>query len=344
MKVVVGVSGGVDSAVCAYLLKKQGYDVYCAYIRMMDADSEMADAEMAAALLGLPFRCIDYRIKFRNCVIGGFVDEYIIGRTPNPCIICNRDAKWSAMLDFADEIGAKYVATGHYAKIEKLDNGRYTISNSQSAKKDQTYVLCYLTQEMLSKTLMPLGDYTKEKIREIAKEIGLNVANKADSQDICFIPDNNHFRYLSENVPERMHGTGSFLDESGNVVGYHKGVEAYTIGQRKGLNLAMGHPVYVSKINAEENTVTISDTDVYSNEMSVTDVFGMGMELSEIFEDIKYTVRVRYAHRGEEGSVKINTTKRQAQVTFDNPVRAITPGQAAVFYLNGKIMFSGTIS
>lgn len=343
MKVVVGVSGGVDSAVCAYLLREQGYDVHTVYIRMMDDDSEKADAEAVSALLKLPFKVIDYREKFKKCIISNFIDEYVSGSTPNPCIICNRDSKWSAMLDFADEIGADKVATGHYARIEKLKNGRYTISNSESAKKDQTYVLCHLTQEMLSRTIMPLGDYTKDKIRAIASEIGLEVAGKADSQDICFIPDNNHFRFLSENAKERMHGEGDFLDESGKVIGRHKGIEGYTIGQRKGLNIAMGHPVYVSKINAKDNTVTISDTDVYSSEMDVFDISEMGKCLDDIADGFEFTVRVRYAHRGEVGSVKINATEKSAHVTFIYPVRAIAPGQTAVFYLNGKIMFAGTI-
>lgn len=344
MRVVVGLSGGVDSAVCAYLLKNQGYDVHCVYIRMMEDDSEKADAESVAALLKLPFECIDYRKQFADSIVSDFIEEYSTGRTPNPCIVCNRDAKWTAMLDYADSIGAEHVATGHYARIERLDNGRYTISNSESSLKDQTYVLCRLTQEMLSRTIMPLGEYTKDTVRNIAQEIGLNVASKPDSQDICFIPDNNHFRFLSENAPDKMHGVGDFINESGEVIGKHKGVEAYTIGQRKGLNIAAGHPVYVSAINAANNTVTISDMDVYSSEMDVEDISEIGMTLNEITPDTEFVIRVRYAHRGEMGRVKINATLRSAHVTFDNPVRAIAPGQAAVFYIDGRIMMAATIA
>ena len=346
MKVVVGLSGGVDSAVTAYLLKNQGYEVHCIYVRMMDDDSESSDAKAVAELLELPFEVVDYRDQFENSVISNFIDEYTSGRTPNPCIICNRDSKWRAMLDFADEVGAEYVATGHYARIDKLNNGRFTISNSESAEKDQTYVLCRLTQNMLSRTLMPLGDYTKDRVRAIAEEIGLNVAGKPDSQDICFIPDNDHYKFLSAKSPDKVHSEGNFINEAGEVIGVHKGIEAYTIGQRKGLNIAMGHPVYVSSISAENNTVTISDIDVYSSEMSVSDISEMGMMLSEITDDIIFNVRVRYAHRGEMAHVTLYKKENATcmlQVTFDNPVRAIAPGQTAVFYIDGKIMFSGTI-
>lgn len=341
MKAVVGLSGGVDSAVTAYLLKNKGYDVYCVYIRMMDDDSEKSDALKVADLLNLPFTELDIRERFKKCIINNFIDEYIDGRTPNPCIICNRDSKWSAMLDFADEIGAEYVATGHYARIEQSDNGRYTIINSKSAEKDQTYVLCRLSQEMLKRTIMPLGDYTKDEVRTIAHNLGLNVAMKPDSQDICFIPDNNHFRFLSENASGRMHGPGRFVDETGREIGIHKGIEAYTIGQRKGLNIALGHPVYVSAIDAASNRVTLSDTDVYSDSMSVEDISEMGMTLDEITVSTEFDVRVRYAHRGEKACVKVD--KDTIFVEFKKPVRAIAPGQAAVFYIDGKIMFSGTI-
>lgn len=341
MKVVVGISGGVDSAVTAYILKKQGYDVHCVYIRMMDDDSEKSDASEAADLLSLPFTELDIRDRFEKCVINNFIDEYIDGRTPNPCIICNRDSKWRAMLDFADEIGAEYVATGHYAKIEKLENGRYTIRNSKSTEKDQTYVLCRLSQEMLNRTLMPLGDYTKDEVRAIAEDLGLNVAAKPDSQDICFIPDNNHFRFLMENASERMHGPGMFINEEGREIGAHKGIEAYTIGQRKGLNIALGHPVYVSAIDAKTNRVTLSDTDVYSDTMTVCDINEMGMKICEVTLSHEFNVRVRYAHRGESACVEVRDDK--LLVKFKKPVRAIAPGQAAVFYIDGKIMFSGTI-
>lgn len=346
MKVVVGLSGGVDSAVTAFLLKEKGIDVHCIYVRMMNDDRESSDAKAVADLLGLPFEILDYRENFEKCIIGNFVDEYTSGRTPNPCIICNRDSKWKAMLDFAEGIGAQYVATGHYARIEKLENGRFSISNSESVGKDQTYVLCRLSQEMLSKTIMPLGDYTKDKVRMIAKEIGLSIAGKPDSQDICFIPDNDHYKFLTAKSPMRVHGAGDFVSEAGEVIGRHKGIEAYTVGQRKGLNIAMGHPVYVSSINAKNNTVTLSDTDVYSSVMFVSDISEMGMCLDEITNDIKFYVRVRYAHRGETACVEVLKNENATctlQVTFDNPVRAIAPGQAAVFYLNGKIMFAGTI-
>lgn len=348
MKVVCGISGGVDSAVTAYLLKNQGYDVHCVFVRMMDDDSEKADAFATADLLCLPFEVIDFRERFKNCIINDFINEYTKGRTPNPCIVCNRDSKWSAMLDYADYIGADYVATGHYAKIEKLKNGRYTILNSASAEKDQTYVLCRLTQDMLRRTLMPLGEYTKEEVRRIAGEIGLNVASKPDSQDICFIPDNDHFRFLKETAPDKMHGEGDFVNSEGKKIGTHKGIEAYTIGQRKGLNISLGHPVYVSAIDADSNSVTLSDTDVYSDEMTVGNISEMGIGIDEIDSADEFTVRVRYAHRGEAANVCVIASENAKtaptlKVKFKKPVRAIAPGQAAVFYNEGHICFAGTI-
>lgn len=348
MKVVCGISGGVDSAVTAYLLKNQGYDVHCVFVRMMDDDSEKADAFATADLLCLPFEVIDFRERFKNCIINDFINEYTKGRTPNPCIVCNRDSKWSAMLEYADLIGADYVATGHYAKIKELENGRYTILNSASAEKDQTYVLCRLTQDMLRRTLMPLGEYTKEEVRRIAGEIGLNVASKPDSQDICFIPDNDHFRFLKENAPDKMHGEGDFINSEGQRIGTHKGIEAYTIGQRKGLNISLGHPVYVSAIDADSNSVTLNDTDVYSDEMTVGNISEMGMRIDEIDSADEFTVRVRYAHRGEAANVYVIPSENKdiaptLKVKFKKPVRAIAPGQAAVFYIDGCICFAGTI-
>lgn len=342
MKVVVGMSGGVDSAVSAYILKEKGYEVHGIWIRMTENEKEMQDAKRVADYLQIPFAVVDRREFFLNNIKCYFIDAYRNAQTPNPCVQCNPSVKWNAMLTYADEIGAEYVATGHYARIGRLFNGRLTICNSATAEKDQTYVLCRLTQAMLFRTLMPLGEYTKTEVRNIASKVGIPVADKSDSQDICFIPDGDYYGFLQRECPEKLHGAGEFVNEAGTVLGKHKGIEGYTIGQRKGLGVAVGHPVYVKKLLPEENKILLSEEDVFDSEMFVTDVHFVGMERNEITDDIEFNVRVRYAHKGTRGTVRF-LSGDVLQVTFEQPVRAITPGQAAVFDLDGSVMFSGRI-
>ena len=244
-KVVIGMSGGVDSSVAAYLLKEQGYDVIGVTMQIWQEDkdytereggccslSAVDDARRVANKIGIPFYVMNFRDSFKEKVIDYFVQEYIDGKTPNPCIACNKHLKFDELLRKAQGIGADYVATGHYAKIEQDENGRYQLIRSDDDRKDQTYALYNFTQEQLAHTLMPCGGYTKDKIREIAKEIGLSVYNKKDSEEICFIPDNNHGRYISEARPLEV-VPGNFVDKNGNVLGQHKGIVYYTIGQRK---------------------------------------------------------------------------------------------------------------
>lgn len=351
-KVVVGLSGGVDSSVCAYLLKKEGYDVIgvtidtCQYIDGEEAwkhsrDAQMEDAKRVAEHLQIPHYIVDLKSEFKCHVIDYFIEEYMAGRTPNPCVMCNRYVKWEALLAWAKEQGADYVATGHYAQIEKLPNGRYTIKNSVTAKKDQTYALCNLTQEQLASTLMPIGAYTKEEIRAMALEAGIPVAEKSDSQDICFIPDDDYVGFLTGRVPERMPGEGNFIDKEGNVLGKHKGVTNYTIGQRKGLGIAMGHPVFVSKLLPETNEVVIGENeDIFTTEVICNQVNFMAIE--DFDEPIRVMAKIRYHHAGDYCMLH-KMENGEVKCIFEVPVRASTPGQAIVFYEDDHVLGGGII-
>ncbi len=313
-KVVIGMSGGVDSSVAAYLLKEQGYDVIGVTMQIWQEDkdytereggccslSAVDDARRVANKIGIPFYVMNFRDSFKEKVIDYFVQEYIDGKTPNPCIACNKHLKFDELLRKAQGIGADYVATGHYAKIEQDENGRYLLIRSDDDKKDQTYALYNFTQEQLSHTLMPCGEYTKDRIREIAKEIGLSVYNKKDSEEICFIPDNNHGRYISEARPLEV-VPGNFVDKKGNVLGQHKGIVYYTIGQRKGLGIALGRPVFVTDINPRTNEVVLGpEEDIFKTDLVAKDVNFIPFDKLE--EPITVEAKVRYSGRPAEAVI-----------------------------------------
>ncbi len=351
--VVLGMSGGVDSSVSAYLLKEQGYNVIGVTMQIWQNDdvcniqddggccglSAVEDARKVAESLDIPFYVMNFRDEFKKNVIDYFVDEYVKGSTPNPCIACNRFVKWESFLQKSLALGADYIATGHYAKIVELDNGRYALHKSVTAKKDQTYALYNLTQEHLKHTLMPAGDYTKEEIRDIAEKIGLDVANKPDSQEICFIPDGDVGKFIDKSCGG-VQKVGNFIDKDGNILGEHKGIYRYTIGQRKGLGIAFGKPMYVIDIDERTCNITLgSNEDLFTNKLRANDINFVAYDCFD--EDKFYDVKIRYSHKPAQAKVKM--VDGVMEVEFVEAQRAITKGQAVVVYDGDVIVGGGTI-
>ncbi|GKU25339.1 tRNA 2-thiouridine(34) synthase MnmA [Clostridium folliculivorans] len=351
-KVVVGMSGGVDSSVAAYLLKEQGYDVIGVTMQIWQEDKEFEereggccslsavdDARRVADRIGIPFYVLNFRDSFKEKVIDYFVDEYIEGKTPNPCIACNKYLKFDELLMKARAIGAEYVATGHYATVTSED-GRYVLRRSEDDRKDQTYALYNLTQEQLSHTLMPCGEYTKDRIREIAKEIGLAVHNKKDSEEICFIPDNDHGSYIKLAKPGKVK-QGNFVDKNGNILGKHKGIVYYTIGQRKGLGLALGRPVFVTDINPLRNEVVIGpEEDIFKTDLIAKDL--NFITLDNLDKEIKVKAKIRYSAKASDATIRPLEDGRVV-VSFKEKQRAITKGQSVVFYDEDLVVGGGII-
>ena len=352
-KVAVGMSGGVDSSVAAYLLKEQGYDVIGVTMQIWQDEDPLAqaenggccglsavdDARRVADRLGIPYYVLNFKREFKENVIDYFMDEYMHARTPNPCIACNRYVKWEALLNRARELGCDYIATGHYARVVQLDNGRYALKKSATDRKDQTYALYNLTQEQLAHTLMPVGEYEKEQIREIAAKIGLLIANKPDSQEICFIPDNDYAGYI-ERESGKTFPKGNFVDLEGNILGTHKGIIHYTIGQRKGLGLSMGSPVFVVDIRPETNEVVIgSNLDTFHDSLYAGKVNLMSVDALEGEREV--VAKIRYSHKGAPCRIRM-VDEDTVLCKFNEPVRAITPGQAVVFY-DGDIVLGGAV-
>jgi len=337
-KVLAAMSGGVDSSVCAALLQRMGHEVI-GVTMILSSEAEVSSAESACKALGIEFHAVDMRSEFDNCVVAPFVASYLGGETPNPCINCNKALKFGALLDLAGRLGCQFLATGHYVK-KTGSPGNWSISVARDEKKDQSYVLYNLTQSQLDRLLFPLGDLSKQEVREIADCLGLESAHKSESQDICFIPDGDYAGFITRYTGKALE-PGSFIDSNGNVIGRHKGVAAYTIGQRRGLDLPMGQRVYVISKDAEKGTVTVgTEAELMTDTVWVRDVvFTSGMAPAE---PVSVTARLRYSQKPQPAQLSFDG--KFAVLNFDVPQRAPAPGQAAVFYIGDTVLGGGTIT
>ena len=358
-RVIVAMSGGVDSSVAAALLHKQGYEVIGVTMKTwgfmevggapkhesgccsLDA---IFDAKNVATSLGFPHYTVDFTNAFEEAVIDNFVDEYLNGRTPNPCVVCNRKIKWEELLKKADSLDAKYVATGHYAVAEYNESlNRYSLRYSKDNRKDQTYALWGLTQESLSRTIFPLGDLNKTEVRKLAEEFGLKTASKPDSQEICFVADDNYERFLRERIPDVINkiDKGDIVYH-GSKVGEHRGIPFYTVGQRKGLGLALGKPVYVKNIDHTNNVVEIADKEeLLENLVYASDINYVSKPLLKKGEIV--FGKIRYSDKGTAAEV-IESTDTNVIIKFLEPKNAVTPGQSLVLYdEQGYVLCGGII-
>jgi len=355
-KVLVAMSGGIDSTVTAMLLHEQGYEVIGITMKTWDYANSGAskketgccsldsinDARQVAVEMGFHHFIIDIREEFGDFVIDNFVDEYMAGRTPNPCVLCNTHIKWSALLKRADALDCEFIATGHYASIENINN-RYFITKSKDAQKDQSYVLWGLTQECLKRTLFPLGKMTKPEVRKLAEDRGYSeLAKKGESYEICFVPDNdyrNFLRHRIEGLDEKVAG-GHFVDQQGNILGEHLGYPFYTIGQRKGLGIALGKPKFVTEIQPDSNTVVLGDVeDLVKNGMFVGQVNAMKYE--SIPDNLEVVTKIRYK---DPGTVSVLKNKdHKLFVEFQANVGGVAPGQSAVFFEGNHLVGGGII-
>lgn len=354
-KVVIGMSGGVDSAVAAYQLKEMGYEVIGITMKLWEEDednyaedyggccslSSIEDARLVCEKIGIPFYVVNYKDRFIETVVDNFIDEYINGRTPSPCIRCNKYIKFDELLKTAHSLGAYYVATGHYGKVgfnEELQ--KYTIEISKEKRKDQTYMMYSLSQDQIKHILMPLGDFeNKEEVRAIAEEQDLIVARKSDSQEICFVIDDDYAKFVSEHTTKKIK-KGNFVDINGKILGQHQGIIHYTIGQRKGLGITFGKPMYVIKINKNTNEVVLGNNDeVFKKELIAKEVNFIIFD--KLKDGYKCQAKVRYSSNTSECKLYQYQNGR-VKVVFDEKQRAITPGQAVVFY-SGNLLIGGGI-
>lgn len=343
--VAVAMSGGVDSAAAALLLAEAGYDVWGVTLRLQScpgaaetAEAEIDSARRAAEALGIPHRVLDLRERFRTAVMDRFVSEYLAGRTPNPCVDCNREIKFGALLDWVLEQGADFLSTGHYARVDRAE-GRWRLLRGADRRKDQSYVLYQLTQRQLSHLLLPLGDHDKPAIRQMVEARGLANARKADSQDICFIPDGDYAAFLAASGAELV--PGDFVDETGRVLGRHRGLPCYTPGQRKGLGVSAGEPVYVLRKEAAGNRIILGpDSALYTAELTAQRVNWLSVPAPE--GPLAVTAKTRYTQREAAATAEVLPDGR-LRVTFAEPQRAVTAGQAVVLYVGEAVAGGGTI-
>ncbi len=355
-KVLVAMSGGIDSTVVALMLHEQGYEVIGITMKTWDYTSSggskketgccnidaFNDARAAAVHHGFPHYILDIRDEFGGFVVENFVDEYLAGRTPNPCVMCNTHIKWRALLKRANAMDCEFIATGHYAKVRE-ENERFLISKGIDETKDQSYVLWGLQQDLLSRTILPLGGYRKTAIRQMAHDFGYpELAKKSESYEICFVPDNDYRGFLKRNVEgleERVMG-GSFVDKYGKILGQHKGYPFYTIGQRKGLDITFGKPVFVTAIDPNTNTVVLGDEeDLMKKDMSVAKV--NYIKYAGIEDGMDATIRIRYKDMGSAGTLYNNGSG--VRVSFYENAKGIAPGQSAVFYEGDDVIGGGII-
>ena len=366
-KVVVAMSGGVDSSVAACLLHEQGYDVIGLFMRTgvkrpdpgdegprwesrssqprsesrssgsahrgCCSVADAADARFVAGRLGIPFYSLNFENEFA-VIIDYFAGEYAAGRTPNPCVMCNTWLKFGRLLEYADAVGAKHVATGHYARAETRD-GRAVLCRGADPAKDQSYVLFGISREALPRVMFPVGGMTKQQVRTAAVRFGLPVSDKPDSQEICFVPDRDYARVVRERRPEAF-VPGDVVDREGNVLGRHPGVPHYTIGQRRGLGIAAGRPIYVTKVDAASHTVTVGEGDDLLSPGLLADSASFLVDVPTVF---RATAKIRYLHAGAAATVE-RLSVPSVRVTFDEPQRAVAPGQAVVFY-DGDVVLGG---
>lgn len=356
-KVLVAMSGGIDSTVAALMLHQQGYEVVGITMKTWDYASSggskketgccnidsFNDARAAAVHHGFPHYILDIRDEFGDFVVDNFIEEYLAGRTPNPCVMCNTHIKWRALLKRADAMDCAYIATGHYAKVRQFENGRHVISKGLDETKDQSYVLWGLQQDLLSRTILPLGKYRKTEIRQMAHDFGYpELAKKSESYEICFVPDNDYRGFLKRNVDgleEKVNG-GHFIDKNGKILGKHKGYPFYTIGQRKGLDIALGRPVFVTAIDPSTNSVMLGDEeDLLQNEMLVGKI--NYIKYDQIPDGKESIIKIRYKDFGNNGT--LHNKPDGIGVRFYDQAKGIAPGQSAVFYEGEDVMGGGII-
>ena len=352
LRILAAMSGGVDSSVSAALMVEAGYEVIGVTMRLGALDAVeveddkpncispdvIDDARRIAMQLGIPFYAVNYEEQFRQHVIDYFIDEYLSGRTPNPCVVCNREVKFGKLLNLAAHLKADYIATGHYARIEQNpDTGRFLLRKGVDSQKDQSYFLFALSQKQLSRSRMPLGGYAKNQVREIARKYNLRSAEKLESQELCFIPNGNYRRFLKDSAADSIQD-GTIINQDGKVLGMHRGVPFYTIGQRRGLGIATGKPLYVTEVNIQENTIIVGDAGALLRDTMQVERMNL-IAVDALTEPINAYVKIRSKDDGAPAKIT-PLSETEAEVKFDRPRRAVTPGQAAVFY-DGDIVIGG---